>query len=517
VIDGASELATAELLASLSLATDLGNGFPLEKALRNTLVAVRLAEYAGLEGQLLSDSFYVAMLRYIGCTGLDYEMGSGFGDALAARNLFASLDMGQPRRALPQVIRHLGEGESPSRRAAIVGHFLQGGKREGDRIVSVDCEVVVQMARRLRLGAGVTEALGQMFERWDGKGVPLGLSGDALDPVARVVHVAHAAEIHNRLSGPRGACEFLEAGAGGWFDPQLVSIFVGNAADLLGAIGAESVWEAALAAEPAPRRHLPGDRLDDLTAAFADFVDLKSPWMLGHSSRVADLAAEAAASMGLAAGEVDLVRHAGRVHDLGRVSVPNSVWDKPTALSSADWERVRLHPYYSERVLAGSTVLGPFGRLAGLHHERLDAGGYHRGVGAGQLPVAARLVAAADCFAAMTEPRPYRPARDAAEAARELGAEVAAGRLDRDAVEAICDTAGEAVRVPAAWPAGLSEREVEVLRLMAKGHTEKDIAAALHISTSTVHTHVLHVYDKIGVRSRAAAALFAMEHHLLGS
>jgi DNA-binding NarL/FixJ family response regulator len=191
------------------------------------------------------------------------------------------------------------------------------------------------------------------------------------------------------------------------------------------------------------------------------------------------------------------------------------VWDKPTALSAADWERVRLHPYYSERVLAGSPVLAPFGRLAGLHHERLDARGYHRGVGASQLPIAARLVAAADCFAALTEARAHRPARTPAEAARELEADVAAGRLDRDAVEAICGTAGEAVWIPTAWPAGLSDREVEVLRLVARGHKEKNVAAALHISASTVHTHVLHVYDKIGVRSRAAAALFAMEHHLL--
>ena len=514
---GIFDLSMAELLAALSLATDLGNGFPLEKALRNTLLAVRLAERAGLEGQLLSDVFYAAMLRYIGCTALDYEMGADYGDAALARSLFASLDMGQPRRALPQVVRRLGQGEAPLRRAAIVGHFLAGGKAEGDRIVAVDCEVGAHMATRLRLGPGVAAALGQMFERWDGKGAPSGLAGDMLEPVARVVHVAHAAEIHHRLSGPEGARRFVEAGAGGWFDPRMVSIFVANAQELLAPLGEESVWEAALAVEPAPGRRLPADRLDELTAAFADFVDLKSPWMLGHSTRVADLACRAAAAMGIPADEVNAVRHAGRVHDLGRVSVPNSVWDKPSALTAADWERVRLHPYYSERVLAGSAVLAPFGRLAGLHHERLDAGGYHRGVGAGQLPMPARLVAAADCFAAMTEARAHRPARTPSDAARELEAEVAAGRLDRDAVSAVCDTAGVAVRVPSVWPAGLSDREVEVLRLLARGHTEKDIAAALHISPSTVHTHVLHVYDKIGVRSRAAAALFAMEHHLVES
>jgi len=515
---GTAELGLAELLASLSLATDLGNGFPPEKALRSTLLAMRLAEYVGLGGQLLSDAFYVAMLRYIGCTALDYEMGVAYGDAIAARNLFASLDMGQPRRALPQVIRHLGETESPRRRAAVIGHFLhffRAGRREGDRMVSVDCEVVTHLATRLRLGSGVTAALGQMFERWDGKGVPGGAAGDALEPVARVVHAAHAAEIHHRLSGRDGACEFLEAGSGGWFDPHVVSVFAAHADELLAPLEADSVWEAVLSAEPSPRRHLPADRLGELTGAYADFIDLKSPWTLGHSTRVSELAATAAESMHLAPDEVELIRHAGRVHDLGRVSVPNSVWDKPTSLNPADWERVRLHGYYSERVLARSAVLAPFGRLAGLHHERLDASGYHRGVDAAQLPMPARLLAAADCFVAMTEARAWRPARTASEAANELAGEVTAGRLDRQAVEAVCDMSGVAVRVTTSWPAGLSDREVEVLRLLARGQREKDIAAALHVSPSTVHTHVVHCYAKIGVKSRAAAALFAMERRLL--
>ena len=433
------DLAVAELLASLSLATDLGNGFPLEKALRNTLLAVALAERTGLTDRALSDVFYVAMLRYIGCTALDYEMGSSYGDAIAARRLFASVDMGRPREALPQVIGHLGESEGPARRAAIVARFMAGGKGEGARLQAVDCEVVARMATRLRLGPGVVAALGQMFERWDGKGAPMGVAGNALETVARVVHVAHAAEIHHRLAGRRGADAFVEAGRGGWFDPDIVEVFVADSDELLAPLEAESVWDAALAAEPLPRRTVPEDRLDEITAAFADFVDLKSPWMLGHSSRVGDLAAAAAEAMGLPTADAAQLRHAGRVHDLGRVSVPNSVWDKPGALNAAEWERVRLHAYYSERVLAASPVLAPLGALAGLHHERLDGSGYHRGAPAGQLPEAARILAAADCFAALTEPRPYRPARSPEAAATELAGEVAAGRLDRDAVAAVCD------------------------------------------------------------------------------
>jgi HD-GYP domain-containing protein (c-di-GMP phosphodiesterase class II)/DNA-binding CsgD family transcriptional regulator len=509
------EVRLADVFASLSLATDLGNGFPLEKALRNSLLAARLAAAAGMEPRLARDAYFAAMLRYIGCTGLDYEMGSSFGDAAAARALFASLDMGRPGRAVPRVLAHLGEGEGPAGRAAIVARFMSSGRRGGERLLAVDCEVVARFSVRLRLGEGVAVPLGQMFERWDGRGVPAGLSGDAIEPVARVVHVAHAAEIYHRLGGAEEACGFLQAGSGGWFDPALVRVFSAHAGELLDALGPGSVWDAALAAEPAPHRRVPAGRLADLTAAFADFADLKSPFLLGHSSRVGRVAAAAAQAAALPAAGVAALRDAGRLHDLGRLSVANSVWDKPGPLSAAEWERVRLHAYYSERVLTASPVLAPLGRLAGAHHERLDGSGYHRGSSGPGLPRAARFLAAADALAAMTEPRAHRPARTVGEAVAELAAGAGAGLFDRDAVAAVCEVAGVPVAVRPAWPAGLTDREVEVLRLLARGALKKQVARRLGIGAGTVHTHVTHIYEKIGVNSRAAAALFAMEHQLL--
>jgi HD-GYP domain-containing protein (c-di-GMP phosphodiesterase class II)/DNA-binding CsgD family transcriptional regulator len=512
---GAGDIRLADVFASLSLATDLGNGFPLEKALRNSLLATRLAVVAGMDERRVHDAYFAAMLRYIGCTALDYEMGSGLGDAAAARALFASLDMGRPGQAVPRALAHLGEGEAPARRAAILARFMRSGKRGGDRLVAADCEVVARFSARLRLGEGVAVPLAQMFERWDGKGVPAGLSGDAIEPVARVVHVAHAAEIHCRLGGTDEACQFLQASSGGWFDPALVRVFASHAGELFDGLGPESVWDAALAAEPALHRMMPAERLEDLTAAFADFIDLKSPLLLGHSSAVGRLAAGAAHAAALPAAEVTALRDAGRLHDLGRLSVANSVWDKAGPLSAAEWERVRLHAYYSERVLAASPVLAPLGRLAGAHHERLDGSGYHRGSSGSALPRPARFLAAADALAAMTEPRAHRPGRPLGEAAAELAAGARAGLFDRDAVAAVCEAGGAPVQVRPTWPAGLTDREVEVLRLLARGALKKQVAKRLGIGAGTVHTHVTHIYEKIGVNSRAAAALFAMEHQLL--
>ncbi len=267
----------------------------------------------------------------------------------------------------------------------------------------------------------------------------------------------------------------------------------------------------------APHLTVPAERLEDLTAAFADFVDLKSPFLLGHSSRVGRMAAAAEAAA-LAAAEVAVLRQAGRLHDLGRLSVANSVWDKAGPLSAAQWERVRLHPYYSERVLSASPVLARLGRLVGAHHERLDGSGYYRGSSGSALPLAARFLAAADALAAMTEPRGHRPARPMQEAAAELAAGANAGLFDRDAVAAVCQVAGVPVVVRSNWPAGLTDREVEVLRLLARGAPRKQVARRLGIGVGTVHTHISHIYEKIGVNSvgggragvlRAGVALLA--------
>jgi HD-GYP domain-containing protein (c-di-GMP phosphodiesterase class II) len=196
--------------------------------------------------------------------------------------------------------------------------------------------------------------------------------------------------------------------------------------------------------------------------------------------------------------------------------VPNAIWDKPSPLTDGEWERVRLHPYYSERILQRSPSLKPLAIAAGMHHERLDGSGYHRGSKRAEIPHDARILAAADVYQAMTQPRPYREALVPARAAAELEAEAAAGRLDADAVAAVLTAAGhQAHSTHSHWPAGLSDREVEVLRLLCRGGTKKNVAALLKISPATVDHHVRHIYDKVGVASRAGATLFAIENELL--
>jgi HD-GYP domain-containing protein (c-di-GMP phosphodiesterase class II) len=245
-------------------------------------------------------------------------------------------------------------------------------------------------------------------------------------------------------------------------------------------------------------------------------VDLKLPFTRGHSTGVAALAEAGARGLRLTETEVVAVRRAGLLHDLGRVAVPNGVWEKPGPLTRSEWEQVRLHPYHSERILTCSPLLAPLASIAGMHHERQDGSGYHRQASGSAVPLGARLLAAADAYHAMTEPRPHRAALSAADAAELLRAESTAGRLDPDAVGAVLLAAGHAQTAPRrAWPAGLSDREVEVLRLIARGASYREVARDLAISPKTAEHHIEHIYNKIGVSSRAAAAMFAMEHDLL--
>jgi HD-GYP domain-containing protein (c-di-GMP phosphodiesterase class II) len=396
-------------------------------------------------------------------------------------------------------------------RVRTVARFLTVGPRKGRIATASACEVSVSLARRLRLSPGVAAGLDQVYERWDGRGAPAGLAGDAITLPARVAHIADIAGIAHLLGGAEAARAEVARRRDGHFDPRVADAFCAASDELLDGLEGEDALELALAAEPPPRAAFPRAELERFTAAFGDFADLKSPWTIGHSGRVAELAGAAAPPD----DRRDIVL-AAHLHDLGRAAVPNGIWDKPDRLSAAEWERVRLHAYYTERILARTGAFAPLASLAGAHHERVDGSGYHRGMPGAALTPAMRVLAAADGYAAMTADRPHRPALTEGDAARELRAEATAGWLCGEAVEAVLAVAGHR---PArrAYPCELTEREVEVLRLLARGLTNKEIAARLVVSPRTVQHHVAHIYPKIGRRTRAGAAMFAMEHGLAGA
>jgi HD-GYP domain-containing protein (c-di-GMP phosphodiesterase class II) len=512
-----TNLRMAELLASLSLAIDLGIGQPMEWVVRSCLLAVRLGGILGLSERDCQDAYYLSLLRHVGCTATAAGDAELFGDELTMAEGM-TLDMDDMALAMGFLFRHVAKGKSFFERARSIARMLASGPAIANANHTAHCEVAVRVAETLGFGQGIQRGLWQVYERWDGKGTPKQLKGEELALPVRVIHLAQDAATFYQLGGVEAAVAMVRARSGRQFDPAIVEAFCRVAPDLLASLAAESTWQAMLDAEPGSSTWISGPQIDTAAEVVADFADLKSPFTIGHSRGVAALASAAAQQCGLPSADVVALRRAGLLHDLGRVGVSAGIWGKSEPLTEGEWERVRLHPYYTERVLSRSGALAPLGALAALHHERLDGSGYHRQVRFSQLPPTARLLAAADVYQALTEPRPHRSAFAPDAAAAEVGREVQAGRLDREAVHAVLSAAGHRVRaVRHAWPGGLSEREVEVLRLLARGLSNRQMAPILFISEKTVSHHIQHIYDKLDVSTRAAATLFAMRHNLLAT
>ncbi|HEX5173294.1 MAG TPA: HD domain-containing phosphohydrolase [Gaiellaceae bacterium] len=505
----------AELVGALSLATDLGTGQPLEHALRTAVLAVRLGELAEASAEDLADTYYVALLHGSGCTSNSHEATQLFGEDILHRAAFFLIDPADPEQVLAFYRSHVGPGRPTEMRERMIEAALSSPERARESFAAM-CEVAQRFAGWLELGPGVEAALEYVFARWDAKGPGGGAGGDALPLPARLLHVARDYSLFLSAAGAEDARAVLESRAGAAYDPRLA----GLAARHFGAVCAElddtRMWEHALESEPFPQTRLAGTRIDAGFSAFAALAGLKSPWLREHSTAVADLAEAAAWRLRLPAETVAFLRRAALAADLGRVGVSNAIWEKPGPLGFGEWERVRLHPHFTERAFAQAEALAPIGLLAGSHHERLDGSGYHRGLRGAALDQTARILVAADCYTAMRAARPHRPALEPGVAEAELQREVAEGRLDAEAVDAVLAAAGHPVSTrPRELPAGLTRRELEVLLALVLGHSNRVIADDLGISAKTVGHHVQHVYRKAGVRSRAAATVWAFEQELV--
>jgi HD-GYP domain-containing protein (c-di-GMP phosphodiesterase class II) len=512
---GPESVRAAELVGALSLATDLGTGQPLEHALRTAVLATRLADRAGASTEELRDTYYVALLHASGCTSNGHEATQLFGEDIEHRAAFFLVDPADVTQVVAFYRAHVAPGRPPDVRAQLVEAALSSPARAAESFAAM-CEVAQRFAGWLGLGPGIEASLRFVFARWDGRGWPRDIGGDALPLSARVLHVARDFSLFLSAAGRDDARAVLERRAGEAYEPRLVELALADFDDALSELDETRMWDHALDSEPFPQIVLADDGIDAGFGAVAALTNLKSPWLREHSTNVAELAEGAAWRLGLPAETVALLRRAALAHDLGRVGVSNGIWEKPGPLGFGEWERVRLHPHFTERAFAQSRTLAPVGVLAGSHHERLDGSGYHRGVNGTALDSAARVLGAADCYSAMRETRPHRPALDPDAAEAELRREATQGRLDPGAVDAVLAAAGHHVpKRSQELPAGLTRRELEVLLALVLGQSNQVIADGLGISAKTVGHHVEHVYHKAGVRSRAAATVWAFENDLV--
>jgi HD-GYP domain-containing protein (c-di-GMP phosphodiesterase class II) len=501
-----------EVLAGLSVAIDLGLGQPAEHMLRSAVVACGLADRLGLSREQKATVYHSTLLMWIGCHADSQEYARWFGDDIAVRRDAYLVDWsGMPY--LRFLLGNVARGEPLGQRVRVMAALMRDARGQLATLIHSHCTSAAALARHIGLGPDVERTLTHTFERYDGGGLPAGAAGEDIPIEMRVAQLADVAEVHHRMYGVDGAVAMARSRRGGHLDPAVVDAFTTDAEALFPAPG-DDPWDRALSIAPDTEIRLDEPRLDVLLTAIGDFVDLKCPFALGHSRNVAALAEAAALELGLSADDAVVVRRAGHLHDVGRIGVSNQVWSKPAELTGAEWERVRMHPYLTDRVLTRITGLTQVAAVARAHHEHLDGSGYPLGLAGTALGRPERLLAAAVAYQAALEPRPYREPLSPDEAARRLEDRVTRRVIDADSAAAVLAVAGHA-RTRVRRDDALTARETEILALVARGLTNREIAGRLVLSEKTVRNHVERTYAKIGAGNRVGASLYALEHGLV--
>jgi HD-GYP domain-containing protein (c-di-GMP phosphodiesterase class II) len=510
-------LRLSEFVATLALAQDNAFGQPLESQLRSCVLATSICDAAGFDREVRDTVYWVALLRYVGCTGHAHEVATVFGDEIAIRAQTLVHDAANPAEVMRDVMAYATAGHSPEEREEIVRMIQETAREWAVYNFTSGCEVADMLVQRLDFGPDVRDALRFTFERWNGNGYPAHAKGEEIPLAMRVVHLSHDMEAIGRLFSPEHAVEAARDRRDRTYDPALADLFVVHGRDWLDDLGTIEPWDAVLGLEPEPHRTLQGEQLDDALTVAADFIDLKSPYMGGHSRRCAEIAGDAARVLGLDEEAVTGVRRAALVHDFGTTIVPNSIWDKPGPLTRTEFDRVELHPLLTEQMLRRSPALATLSPVAAAHHEKCDGSGYHKRVQADTGDLGGCVLAATEVYAGLTTERADRPPFSPTDAAAELRELESQGVLEPRASRAVLVAAGHGEPPPNAGkrqsnPGGLTRREVDVLRLAARGLTTRQIGDRLSITPKTADHHIQHIYGKIGTSTRAGAALWAMQH-----
>ena len=507
-------LRLADLLSGLSIVSDLGYGLPIETALRSCLIGTALARRMDLPEREVADVFYVSLLFHVGCVAYAYETYELFGDDNAVRRAAVETDFGDMRDIFTTFILGATRGLPPTARVRGAVRMAVRGRAFGKAHDQASCEVARSVSHRIGLPDSVSNGLYDIHECWNGAGARA-LRGDQIARPARIARVA--AETSEMLSlGVREVADALRLRARKTLDPAVVDHLASASKEVITQATSGDPRVQVLAAEPSPVVQIGEADLPRIARAFGELADLKNPFTHGHATNVTGLSIATADRLGLDRRTSACLEIAAYLHDVGRVGVSNRIWAKAGTLTTGEWEQVHLHPYHSERILASTAAFAPMARVAGMHHERMDGSGYHRGCRGKDIDIAARVLACADAFYAMTRRRPHRAALGPTQARDELLREARAGRLDPDVVAAVLDASHlTAARRQHLRPGGLSDREIEVLQLIVEGCSNPEIGRRLGISRRTAEHHVQHIYDKISVSTRAAAVLFALDHDLV--
>ena len=443
---GAGQVRQSEVIAALSHALDMTEGHPVGQAERTCLIGMRLAH----ELQLAADDryalYYALLLKDVGCSSSAARMCELFGtDDIALKTHGKLVDWTKPVQVARYASQHVPPGGRIARAQRTLS-VLRSLVAEGKAIVETRCDRGAAIVRRLGFPDASADAVWALDEYWDGRGQPTGMAGEEIPLLARIACLSQTAEVFFATHGLAAAQEMVRERSGRWFDPKVAAAFlaIGPGDTLWADLVSDDVAGLVLKLEPADRvLVLDAAGIDTICEAFADVIDAKSPFTARHSRGVATYAGLIGSTLGFADEDLRELHRAGMLHDIGKLGIPNTILDKPAKLTDDEFARMRLHPAYTETILAGIPAFAGFAAVAAAHHERLDGRGYHRGVPAGDLPVSARALAVADVFEALTADRPYRGPMDPDEALAICRRD--AGRhLDPTCVDALAAAIGRA-------------------------------------------------------------------------
>ena len=511
----------AALLCALSFATGLGFGGHMEHGLGSASLGLQIADALTLASEEREAIFYGALLKDVACTACSAGIAAFLPDD--EQISLSDVILVDPSR-LSDMIGWLSryfrlDAGFPGRIAKLLSFLVQCGPMVKEMMRS-HCEVAELFARQLGFPDYVQRTLRFQWERWDGKGMAYGLKGQTIPRTARILHFTQVLDLMYRFGGPAATRVIAQEKRGTRFDPEIVDVFLAltQRADFWSTFEEQSTQEALLARRPSTvADRTQEDQTERVCEALADLIDLKTPETWHHSRTVAEVAVGIGTCLGLETRELTRLRCAALVHDVGKMVVPIAILTKGEHRSSSEWETYRLHSYYTQRILERVDALRELAQAAAADHEWINGQGYHRQLRGEQIPRHGRILAVANTYARLVQEQVYQ--KDPADVLCKMRSLVGT-QLDRVCYDALVTSVMGAAGL---WSVprrsrkvgNLTEREVEVLGLLAQGRNTPQIARTLDISRKTVEHHLAHIYDKIGVTCRTAAVVYAVQHGLV--
>jgi HD-GYP domain-containing protein (c-di-GMP phosphodiesterase class II) len=428
------ELRLSDVVSALTFALDITEGQPEGHALRSCMIGMTIGAELGLTSQERSDLYYALLLKDLGCSSNAAKISTLFGaDDQKVKLHYKTANLDELSSGATFVLSNAGTNQPLQKR---IKHILDVslGRGGGTKaLMEIRCERGASIAKQIGFSQAISEAIRALDEHWDGGGHPYKLVGERIPLLGRILCLSQTVEVFFQSYGVEAACAMAKSRSGSWFDPQIVKAF-------LKVQGQPYFWEI-LTSEDLPQRVAalePQDKiivsdeaqLDRVAEAFAQVIDAKSPWTYKHSEGVRKFAVGAAAHLGFEPQRLRELSRAALLHDLGKLSIPNTILDKAGRLTEEEFAVIRKHPEYTEQIMKRVKPFENLAVIAGAHHERMDGRGYHRGIPAGGLPLEARLLAVADQFEALTATRPYRQG---------LTPEAAIALIAKDAGKGVCE------------------------------------------------------------------------------